>query len=139
MLEDILAPVLVTMAYLALIVSGVEMDPEMAELARMVRDNCAGETGVDIALVEKVNGGAGLMPDAKLKCYIKCTMETAGMMSEGEVDVEAVLAMLPPDMSAHNAPALRACGTQRGADDCETAYLTQVCWQNANKADYFLI
>ncbi|CAB3222890.1 unnamed protein product [Arctia plantaginis] len=139
MTGQILASLTVMAAYLAVTVAGIEMDPEMAELARMVRDNCAGETGVDISLVEKVNGGADLMPDAKLKCYIKCTMETAGMMSEGEVDVEAVLAMLPPEMSAHNAPALRACGTQRGADDCETAYLTQVCWQSSNKADYFLI
>lgn len=127
------------LACVALAVAKVEMDEDMAELARMVRENCAGETGVDIGLVDKVNGGADLMPDPKLKCYIKCTMETAGMMSEGEVDVEAVLAMLPPDMAAHNGPALKACGTKKGADNCDTAYLTQVCWQNANKAEYFLI
>lgn len=117
----------------------VAMDEDMAELARMVRENCAAETGADVALVEAVNGGANLMEDAKLKCYIKCTMETAGMMSDGEVDIEAVLALLPPELAAHNAPALRACGTQHGADDCDTAWKTQVCWQNANKAEYFLI
>ncbi|XP_075986874.1 general odorant-binding protein 69a-like [Anticarsia gemmatalis] len=126
-------------ACVAAAAAGVQMDEEMAELARMVRESCAGETGVDVALVDKVNAGAELPPDDKLKCYIKCTMETAGMMSEGEVDVEAVLALLPPDMSAHNGPALRACGTQRGADHCDTAFRTQVCWQNANRADYFLI
>lgn len=117
----------------------VEMDEDMAELAKMVRDNCAAETDVDVALVEAVNGGALLSPDAKLKCYIKCTMETAGMLADGEVDVDAVLALLPPALSERNAPSLRACGTQRGADHCDTAYLTQVCWQNANKDDYFLI
>nr|UZH91679.1 antennal binding protein [Peridroma saucia] len=117
----------------------VAMDEDMAELARMVRESCVDETGADVALVEAVNGGADLMPDDKLKCYIKCTMETAGMMSEGEVDIEAVLALLPPELAAHNAPALRACGTVRGADHCDTAWKTQVCWQNANKADYFLI
>lgn len=117
----------------------VAMDEDMAELARMVRESCVDETGADVALVEAVNGGADLMPDDKLKCYIKCTMETAGMMSEGEVDIEAVLALLPPELAAHNAPALRACGTVHGADHCDTAWKTQVCWQNANKADYFLI
>uniref|UniRef100_A0AAU6NDH2 OBP15 n=1 Tax=Mythimna loreyi TaxID=667449 RepID=A0AAU6NDH2_9NEOP len=117
----------------------VAMDEDMAELARMVRESCAAETGVDVALVEQINGGADLMPDGKLACYIKCTMETAGMMSDGEVDVVAVLALLPPELAAHNAPALRACGTVRGADDCDTAWKTQLCWQAANKADYFLI
>ncbi|MBQ5153768.1 hypothetical protein EGM85_10950, partial [Macrococcus caseolyticus] len=117
----------------------VAMDEDMAELARMVRENCAAETGADVALVERVNAGADLMPDDKLKCYIKCTMETAGMMADGEVDIEAVLALLPPELAEHNAPSLRACGTVRGADHCDTAFRTQQCWQNANKADYFLI
>ncbi|XP_028165883.1 general odorant-binding protein 69a-like [Ostrinia furnacalis] len=115
------------------------MDDEMAELAKMLHDNCGEETGVDLGLVDKVNAGADLMPDAKLKCYIKCVMETAGMMSAGEVDVEAVLAMLPDGLRSKIEAPMRACGTQRGADDCDTAFLTQVCWQKANKVDYFLI
>ncbi|CAK1594283.1 unnamed protein product [Parnassius mnemosyne] len=114
------------------------LDDEMAELARMLRENCGEETGVDLGLVEKINAGADLMPDPKLKCYIKCVMETAGMMSEGEMDVEAVIAMLPGDLRESEA-SIRACGTVHGADFCDNAYLTQVCWQKANKADYFLI
>nr|AWT22231.1 odorant-binding protein 15 [Mythimna separata] len=130
---------------LAMLVAGlaaaqaIEMDEDMAELARMVRESCAAETGADVALVEQVNAGADLMPDAKLACYMKCTMETAGMMSDGEVDIEAVLALLPPELAAHKAPSLRACGTVHGADHCDTAWKTQKCWQAANKADYFLI
>lgn len=61
------------------------------------------------------------------------------MMSDGEVDVEAVLALLPDDFRAKNEGSLRACGTKKGADDCDTAFLTQSCWQQANKADYFLV
>lgn len=133
------ALVLTLGALASLAAAAVEMDEDMAELARMVRDNCAGETGVDVALVEQVNAGADLMPDEKLKCYIKCTMETAGMMADGEVDIEAVLALLPPSLADQHAPSLRACGTQRGADHCDTAFRTQQCWQKANKADYFLI
>nr|UDM59898.1 putative odorant binding protein 11 [Corcyra cephalonica] len=115
------------------------MDEEMAELAKMLHDNCGEEVGVDLSLVDKVNAGADLMPDPKLKCYIKCIMETAGMMSDGEMDVEAVLGLLPEDLSKKNGDLLRTCGTKKGADDCDTAYLTQVCWQKGNKADYFLI
>nr|AGM38608.1 odorant binding protein [Chilo suppressalis] len=110
---------------LAAFVAGAwAMDEEMAELAKMLHDNCGEETGADLSLVDKVNAGADLMPDPKLKCYLKCIMETAGMMTEGVVDVEAVLALLPDDMRA---------------DHCDTAFLTQLCWQKANKADYFLI
>lgn len=126
-------------ALAALALGARAMDDEMAELAKMLHDNCGEETGVDLGLVDKVNAGADLMTDGKLKCYIKCIMETAGMMSDGEMDVEAVLALLPDDMRRKNEPSLRACGTQKGADDCDTAFLTQVCWQKANKADYFLI
>lgn len=117
------------------------MDDDMAELAKMVRDNCAAETGVDISHVDKVNAGTDLisLQDKILKCYIKCTMETAGMFSDGMVDIEAVIALLPDDMRNKNEAFLRACGTKKGVDDCDTAFLTQVCWQQANKADYFLI
>nr|AGM38607.1 odorant binding protein [Chilo suppressalis] len=125
---------------LAAFVAGAwAMDEEMAELAKMLHDNCGEETGADLSLVDKVNAGADLMPDPKLKCYLKCIMETAGMMTEGVVDVEAVLALLPDDMRAKNEQNLRGCGTQKGADHCDTAFLTQLCWQKANKADYFLI
>ncbi|XP_059062968.1 general odorant-binding protein 69a-like [Achroia grisella] len=115
------------------------MDEDMAELIKMVHDNCGEETGVDFGLVDKVNAGEDLMPDAKLKCYIKCIMETGGMLSDGEVDIEAVMALLPEELSKKNEAKLRECGTQKGADDCDTAFLTQVCWQKAARGDYFLV
>ncbi|XP_013197511.1 general odorant-binding protein 69a-like [Amyelois transitella] len=125
----------------AVLAAVAAMDDEMAELAKMVHDNCGEETGADLAPVDKVNAGADLadFPDPKLKCYIKCIMETAGMMTDGEVDVEAVLAMLPDEVRGRNEAAMRGCGTQRGADHCDNAFLTHVCWQKANKKDYFLI
>ncbi|KAJ2940017.1 hypothetical protein O0L34_g14048 [Tuta absoluta] len=115
------------------------MDDEMAELAKMVRDNCAEEIGVDIALLTAVDNGGDLQPDPKLKCYIKCTMETAGMMSDGVVDVDAVLGLLPEALKARSEGHIRKCDTQKGADDCDTAFKTQQCWQNASKKDYFLV
>jgi hypothetical protein len=125
---------------LALALGDAAMDEEMAELAKMMlHDNCGAETDVDLSLVDKVNAGAALMPDPKLKCYIKCIMETAGMMTDGVMDVDAVLALLPEDMRRRNEADFRRCGTVTGADHCDTAFLTQVCWQTSNKADYFLI
>ncbi|XP_023951684.2 general odorant-binding protein 69a-like [Bicyclus anynana] len=121
-----------------LVLGAFGMDAEMAELAKMLRESCVDETGVDVGLIDKVNAGADLMQDNKLKCYIKCVMETAGMMSGGDVDVEAVIAVLPEELKKH-ANTMRSCGTQKGTDDCDTAFKTQECWQKGNKQDFFLI
>lgn len=115
------------------------IDDETAELMKMLRENCVEETGVDMALIDQVNAGADLIPDPKLKCYCKCFMETAGMFSDGEVQVDSILAMLPADMKGDNEKYIISCGTQKGADDCDTAFLTQVCWQKGNKAGYILV
>lgn len=133
-------PLVVTILVIGILYEGaMGIDDEMAEMMKMLRDSCVEETGVDVALIDKVNSGGDLMPDDKLKCYCKCYMETAGMFSNGIVEVETILAMLPDDLRSKNEGSIRKCGTQKGADDCETAYLTQVCWQTSNKADYFLV
>ncbi|XP_068625448.1 general odorant-binding protein 69a-like [Battus philenor] len=123
----------------ALLTAARALDDEMAELARMLRENCVEETGVDMALLDAINTGAAITPDPKLKCYMKCVMETAGMMTDGVVDVEAVVAIMPDDMRRKNEAPVRGCGSPSGADACDTAYLTQTCWQRANPNDYFLI
>lgn len=115
------------------------MDPDMAELAQAVRASCLAESGAAAELIDAANAGAPLAPDAALKCYIKCAMETTGMMSDGVVDVEAILAILPDPLRDRSEPHLRSCGTQPGADHCDIAYNTHVCWQKSSKDDYFLI
>ncbi|XP_047987649.1 general odorant-binding protein 69a-like [Leguminivora glycinivorella] len=115
------------------------MDEETVELAKMLRDNCGEESEVDMGLIAKVNDGADLMPDPKLKCYMKCVMETAGMLDNGDVDIEATLELLPEAVRSRHEPIVRTCGSKRGADDCETAFNTQACWQQMNKAEYCLI
>ncbi|XP_063379273.1 general odorant-binding protein 69a-like [Cydia fagiglandana] len=115
------------------------MDEETIELAKMLRDNCGEESEVDMELINKVNSGADLMPDPKLKCYMKCVMETAGMLDNGDVDIEATLELLPEPIRKKHEHIVRSCGSKRGADDCETAFNTQSCWQKMNKAEYCLI
>lgn len=115
------------------------LDPEMAEMAQALRDSCVADTGADVAVLEQVNAGAPLPADAALKCYIRCTMETSGMMSEGAVDPEAVIELLPEPLSTKAAATLRSCATQAGADDCDTAFRTQQCWQAGLQDDFFLI
>nr|AII00988.1 odorant binding protein [Dendrolimus kikuchii] len=130
----------ITVGIIALFVlQAYGFDDEVLELAKMVRESCAGETNVDLSLVEKINAGAELTPDPVLKCYIKCTLETAGMLSDGVMDLEMVMTLLPDSLKNKHGAALEACGTQKGADDCDTAYLTQLCWQKSCKSDFFLI
>lgn len=40
---------------LCCIVGVLGMDGELAELAKMLRDECVQETGVDVGLIDKVN------------------------------------------------------------------------------------
>lgn len=115
------------------------MEPEMLELAAALRQSCVDESGVDAALLGAVDAGGELPPDPRFKCYLKCTMESAGMLSDGAVDVEAVLALLPAPLAAQMEGFLRSCGTRPGADLCDTAFNTQKCWRDAEKAAYFII
>nr|UVB79201.1 odorant-binding protein 11 [Heortia vitessoides] len=115
------------------------LDDDTAELVKMLHEDCVEETGVDESLIDKVNAGAFLMPDPKLKCYIKCVMVTVSMMVDGEVDVETVLAMIDEKIKVKYEQELRMCGTKKGVDDCDTAFLTQLCWQTHGKDEYYLI
>lgn len=115
------------------------MEPEMLELAAMLRQSCVEASGVAEGLLAGVDGGGDLPPDGQFKCYLKCTMESAGMLTDGAVSVEAVLAPLPAAVAAAHEPFLRACGTQPGADHCEVAYNTQKCWRAANPKEFFII
>lgn len=136
---DILLFVHIVATTLVIVRAAVVLDEDMLEIRRILRDECIEETGVDTSLLDKVDNGAELMPDEILKCYMKCTMETSGLMSDGIVEIDTVLALLPEEIKDRNEDMLRKCDTQLGKDDCETAFLTQLCWQKGNKDDYFLI
>nr|UYB94417.1 odorant-binding protein 15 [Lytta caraganae] len=118
----------------------LSISDEMKELSDMLHGTCVAETGVDESLISKVNNEKVMPDDANLKCYIKCLLtQMAIITDDGDIDVEATVAVLPDEMRKQCEPAIRSCGTKRGADLCETAWLTHKCYLETSPSGYFLV
>ncbi|KAK4879185.1 hypothetical protein RN001_007331 [Aquatica leii] len=85
---------------------------EMQEIIDMLHNTCkelSGATEESIVAAQKGN----FMDDNNLRCYMKCIMtEMSTMSDDGIVDVEAAVALLPPEERAKLEPTMRKCGTQ---------------------------
>ncbi|RZB40611.1 general odorant-binding protein 69a-like, partial [Asbolus verrucosus] len=102
---------------------------EMQELINMLHGTCISESGVTEDVIAKVNAEKVMVDDENLKCYIKCLLTQTGCISDdGVVDVEATIALLPPEMQDAAAPVIRQCGAKMGANPCESAWLTHKCY-----------
>ncbi|XP_025837222.1 general odorant-binding protein 83a isoform X2 [Agrilus planipennis] len=112
---------------------------EMMELAKMLHDNCQGETGVPEEMIENARKG-DFADDDRFKCYLKCVMvQMAVMNDEGVVDPEAVVAVLPDELKDVLSGSIRACGGKVGKDQCENAWLTHKCYYEKEPEHYFLV
>ncbi|KAF2895467.1 hypothetical protein ILUMI_10709 [Ignelater luminosus] len=114
------------------------MSDEMQELIDMLHKTCMTQSGADDALITKAQKG-DFTDDGNLKCYMKCLMsEMSTISDDGEIDVEAAIAILPEDQKVKMEPTIRKCGTQKGADACDNAFLTFKCYYDNSPADFFL-
>ncbi|XP_030747910.1 uncharacterized protein LOC115876314 [Sitophilus oryzae] len=103
------------------------MTEEMLELAKQLHDTCVGETGAKEDAITNAKSGT-FSEDPNFKCYIKCLLDQMAIVDEeGTIDVEAMIAVLPEEFQ-DSAPAIRKCDTQRGADACDTVWLTHKCY-----------
>ncbi|XP_072387594.1 general odorant-binding protein 83a-like [Diabrotica undecimpunctata] len=115
------------------------MDQEMQELADMLHNTCIEETGASEDDINNAKKGA-FADKEEFKCYIKCLMaQMACIDDDGIIDEEATIAVLPEEFRDKAAPVIRKCGTKKGKNDCENAWLTHKCYQSEAPDDYFLI
>ncbi|XP_012265247.2 general odorant-binding protein 83a-like [Athalia rosae] len=115
------------------------LSDEVQEMVKMLHDSCVEETGVTEALIDGARTG-NFAEDNSLKCYMKCLMmQLSALTDDGDIDVETVISMLPDEMKADGEPIIRACGTVKGADECDTVFLTQKCYYQQSPTKYFLI
>nr|UWL63317.1 odorant binding protein 27 [Pagiophloeus tsushimanus] len=115
------------------------LSEEMQELANQLHATCIEETGaVEDAVA---NARAGDFSEAEsFKCYIKCLLDQMAIIDDdGIIDVEAMIAVLPEEMQEKTAPIVRKCDTQKGANACESAWLTHKCYYREGPEQYFLI
>ncbi|GLV48636.1 Odorant-binding protein 69a [Carabus blaptoides fortunei] len=113
----------------------VTYSDEIENFLLEMRAKCKAESGAsDESILSSLNGGK-MAEDEAYKCYLWCTLYSLGKMTEDnkEVDVEGSVAKLPQDLVDAGVPKIiRACGTQKGATDCETGFLTLQCYQQAD-------
>nr|ALR72495.1 odorant binding protein 7 [Colaphellus bowringi] len=115
------------------------LSEEMQELADMLHATCVHETGARQDDIENARKGI-FAEDEKFKCYIKCIMAQMACIDEdGIIDEDATIAVLPEEYRNQAEPVIKKCGTKKGSNPCENAWLTHKCYQNEAPEDYFLV
>lgn len=75
----------------------MDIPDHLRSTARAMRNACVAETNVDEKYIDMSKNGY-ISDDPKLKCYVHCLLEHAGMMDEsGKIDAENVLHLFPPE------------------------------------------
>ncbi|KAJ3653942.1 hypothetical protein Zmor_013163 [Zophobas morio] len=104
------------------------MSEEMQELIDNLHNTCVGETGASNDMITAARNG-DFADDENFKCYFKCLFDQMGCMTDdGKVDLEAVIALLPPEIQDKASSVIMTC-TGVGANPCETAWLSHKCFQ----------
>nr|QCZ25095.1 odorant binding protein 38 [Nezara viridula]QFO46786.1 odorant binding protein [Cylas formicarius] len=117
----------------------LSLSEEMQELANQLHSACVEETGAQESDIPKARDGV-FSEDENFKCYIKCLLEQMAVIDDdGMIDVEAMISVLPEELEEIAAPVMRKCGTVKGANACENAWLTHKCYYKENPEAYFLI
>ncbi|CAG9767555.1 unnamed protein product [Ceutorhynchus assimilis] len=116
------------------------LSEEMQELAAQLHKTCVEETGTNNDAIQNANKGI-FSEDQSFKCYIKCLLEQMAVIDNdtGEIDVEAMIAVLPEEFQEKTAPIIRKCGSKKGANICENAWLTHKCYYETDPTMYALI
>lgn len=81
--------------------------------ARVLRNACVKETGVDEKLVNLSRNG-NLEDSPEFRCYIRCIFEHAGMMDEdGTIHFNEIMHLLSPSMAETAKYVMQECKTIR--------------------------
>nr|WJJ63282.1 odorant binding protein 24 [Pachyrhinus yasumatsui] len=112
---------------------------EMQELANQLHDTCIAETGASNDAIENARKG-NFAEDESFKCYIKCLLAQMAIIDDdGTIDAEAMVAVLPEEFQDSVAPVIRKCGSKKGANPCDNAWLTHKCYYQESPETYILI
>ncbi|XP_068149994.1 general odorant-binding protein 69a [Drosophila tropicalis] len=117
--------------FLALFVisHALEVPPALKKQVKKLHIRCANQTGVAEEVLRKAHQAGQLPSDPAFKCFLYCMLEIFGLIdSENIMHLESLIEVLPEDVHAQIQRLADACGTKKGADGCETAYLTVKCY-----------
>nr|AQY18969.1 odorant-binding protein [Galeruca daurica] len=122
----------------SLLLSVLALTEEQIALMNSLHSECVSKTGVAEDLVTNAKTG-NLADDPKLKCYSACIFDELGVIDDNEkIDVDGVVAILPEEMQEFAPAVLKKCGTQSGADLCDSIFNTFKCYYETDKRVFFL-
>lgn len=92
------------------------------------REDCIKESGVDVALVEKLEKKAEMTNDRNLKCYLDCHFSKSKLVDEkGIVDMTALKTALKATSQKFLDMVEANCKHPKHTDVCEAAYEGCLC------------
>ncbi|XP_067646738.1 general odorant-binding protein 69a [Eurosta solidaginis] len=112
---------------------GLEISKQMKSGAKKLAAICMKETGATEDLFHEAKETSKLPSDNRSKCFIHCVLDKIGLIdSENIVHLDNLFEVMPPDFHPIIEQLHTTCGTQSGADGCETSYLTTECYIKTN-------
>nr|QKN21554.1 odorant-binding protein [Zeugodacus tau] len=111
----------------------LEVPKHMISGVKKLTTICLKETGATEDLFKDARTTGKLPNNQNLKCFLHCVLDKIGLMDEDNiVHLDNLIEIMPPDFVPIIEQLHTACGTQSGADGCETAFLTVECYIKTN-------
>nr|AIX97146.1 pheromone-binding protein 5 [Rhyzopertha dominica] len=120
----------------------VTMDdyPEDArQIMQQLHDACIAKSGVTQEMFA-LGAKKEFPEDQALKCYMHCLLDELAVIDEdtGLIDIESYVGLLPDVVKGKWKPVMENCGTQPGADRCDSIFNTFKCWYEKDPDLYVL-
>nr|AAL60413.1 antennal binding protein 3 [Manduca sexta] len=113
---------------------------EIKEIIQTVHDECVGKTGVSEEDIANCENGI-FKEDVKLKCYMFCLLEVAGLADEdGTVDYDMLVSLIPEEYSERASKMIFACNhlDTPEKDKCQRSFDVHKCTYEKDPEFYFL-
>ncbi|XP_017051274.1 general odorant-binding protein 56d [Drosophila ficusphila] len=90
---------------------------------------CASQEGITRGQALALRSGNFEDSDPKVKCYANCFLEQTGLVANGQVKPDVVLAKLGPIAGEAKVKEVQAkCDSIQGADNCDTSFQLYKCY-----------
>ncbi|XP_065163156.1 uncharacterized protein [Atheta coriaria] len=115
---------------------------EFMEIGNVVSEKCIGKVPVSKETVAKARDlifpETGTEEENHYKCYLLCIFQELGVWGDGVVDVVKHEMAFPPHLREKYNSSRMSCKGTKGANDCESAFLTMECYKNHDPDNYFI-
>ncbi|XP_039483047.1 general odorant-binding protein 56d [Drosophila santomea] len=103
-------------------------DSQKAEIRQRAKA-CAKQEGITKEQAIALRSGNFADTDPKVKCFANCFLEQSGLLANGQIKPDVVLAKLSPIAGEAKVKEVQAkCDSIKGIDKCDTSYQLYKCY-----------